>query len=91
MLTDTLFLIGTCPPPDWILEAIEEARNAPGGGSVAVLFMGEGVYNSKDRFPDALVLARDAIGRGVSPGDRALTDHEAARWVLNARRVITST
>ncbi len=91
MVTDTLFLIATCPPPDWMSQAIEEARSTPGGGSVAVLLMGEGVCNAKDQFPDALVLARDAVGRGVSPGDRALTDHEAARWILNSRRVITST
>lgn len=57
---------------------------------MAVLLMGEGVLNPRETFPDALVLARDAIGRGMSPGDRALTDHEAARWILNSRRVITS-
>lgn len=89
-MADTLFLVGTCPPPKWLEGAINDARMAPGGGSVAILLMGEGVLNPRESFPDALVLARDAIGRGISPGDRALTDHEAARWILNSRRVITS-
>ncbi|MHB1606032.1 MAG: hypothetical protein ACYC9S_06470 [Leptospirales bacterium] len=86
---ENLFLIGSAPPPAWILLAWSQSMENDPPGSVSVLLWGEGVYNSPDRFPGAVLLLRDAVGRGVPPGERALTDREAARWILGAKRVIT--
>ncbi len=85
----TLFLVGCCPAPDWLMALYEDClKNAP-KEHVSVLLWGEGVYNPSDRFPQALVIRRDAEGRGLVPGDRALTDGEAARTILQAARVVT--
>ncbi|MHB1286725.1 MAG: hypothetical protein ACYCYP_09230 [Leptospirales bacterium] len=86
---ETLFLVGSSPPPDWIVRAWSESRENSPPGSVSVLLWGEGVYNPSDRFPDALLLLRDALGRGIPPGERALSDREAARWILGAKKVIS--
>lgn len=86
---EILFLVGCSPPPDWILLAWSESQGNLSPGSVSVLLWGEGVYNPPDRFPGSLLLLRDAVGRGIPAGERALTDREAARWILGAKRVIT--
>ncbi len=86
---EILFLVGCSPPPDWLFRVWSESREISPPGSVSVLLWGEGVYNPSDRFPGAVLLLRDAVGRGIPPGERALTDREAARWILGAKRVIT--
>ena len=84
-----LFLVGCCPPPDWLMAMLEDCLKSPSGSDFSILLWGEGVYNPPDRFPRALVIRRDAEGRGLLPGDRALTDREAARMILEASRVVT--
>ena len=84
-----LFLVGCCPPPEWFIAMLEDCQKNPSEKDVAVLLWGEGVYNSRDRFPGALVMRQDSEGRGLEPGDRALTDGEAARMILEASRVVT--
>jgi hypothetical protein len=84
-----LFLVGCCPPPDWLMAMYEDCLKSASAQEVSVLLWGEGVYNSPDRFPRALVSRRDSEGRGLAPGDRALTDGEAARMILQAARVVT--
>lgn len=87
-MVGTLFLVGCCPPPSWIVAQYEDCvRENP--GSVSVLLWGEGVYNPSSLFPGAMFLRRDLEGRGMSPEDRALSDAEAARTILGAGRVLT--
>ena len=84
-----LFLVGCCPPPKWLMAMVEDCQEYPSETEVSVLLWGEGVYNSRDLFPRALVIRRDSEGRGLDPGDRSLTDGEAARMILEASRVVT--
>jgi hypothetical protein len=84
-----LLLLTLFPPPDSFNEAYEriQLRSEPH----AVLLAGEGVLNS---IPDCRNLYRlrvDLEGRGIIPGEDAISDDEAALLMLSSSSVITFT
>ncbi len=84
-----LLLLTLFPPPDGFREVYErmQTRSEPH----MILLAGEGVLNS---IPDCRELYRlrvDLEGRGVVPGEDAISDEEAALLILTASSVMTFT
>lgn len=84
-----LLLLTLFPPPAGFNEVYEriQVRSEPH----TILLAGEGVLNS---IPDCRELYRlrvDLEGRGVIPGEDAISDEEAALLLLSASSVITFT
>jgi hypothetical protein len=84
-----LLLLTLFPPPDAFIEAYEriQGRSEPH----AVLLAGEGVLNSISDCRELYRLRVDLEGRGLVPGEEAISDEEAALLILSASSVITFT
>lgn len=84
-----LLLLTLFPPPDGFIETYEriQARSEPH----TVLLAGEGVLNAILDCMDLYRLRVDLEGRGIVPGEDAISDEEAALLILSASSVITFT
>ena len=77
------------PPPEGFYDVYGrlQSRSEPH----AVLLAGEGVRNSIPDCGELYRLKVDLEGRGMIPGEDAVSDEEAARMLLSASSVITFT
>jgi len=89
MNANRLLFLTLFPPPEGFFEVYErlQSRAEPH----AVLLAGEGVRNSIPDCGELYRLRVDLEGRGMIPGEDAVSDEEAAGMLLSASSVITFT
>jgi hypothetical protein len=89
MNTKRLLFLTLFPPPEGFRDVHERLQSA--SEPHAVLLAGEGVRNSIPDCGELYRLRVDLEGRGMIPGEDAVSDEEAARMILSASSVITFT